>query len=71
MHPGTAQHGEQVAFGALLATRLQGGDWRELRDFMRAAGLEDAAAGFGLSAAGHRRRRARRAVDAARTGTRS
>ena len=50
MHPGTAQHGEQVAFGALLATRLQGGDWRGLRDFMRAAGLGDAAAGFGLPA---------------------
>ena len=50
LHPGTAQHGEQVAFGALLATRLQGGDWRGLRDFMRAAGLGDAAAGFGLPA---------------------
>ena len=48
LHPGTAQHGEQVAFGALLATRLQGGDWRSLRDFMRAVGLGDAAAGFGL-----------------------
>ena len=50
LHPGTAQHGEQVAFGALLATRLQGGDWRGLREFMRDAGLQDAAAGFGLSA---------------------
>ncbi len=50
LHPGTAQHGEQVAFGALLATHLQGGDWRGLRDFMRAAGLQEAAAGFGLSA---------------------
>jgi glycerol-1-phosphate dehydrogenase [NAD(P)+] len=50
LHPGTAQHGEQVAFGALLATRLQGGDWRRLREFMRAAGLSDAAAGFGLPA---------------------
>jgi glycerol-1-phosphate dehydrogenase [NAD(P)+] len=50
LHPGTAQHGEQVAFGALLATHLQGGDWHELRDFMRAAGLGEAAAGFGLPA---------------------
>ena len=49
LHPGTAQHGEQVAFGALIATRLQGGDWRGLREFMFAAGLEAAAAGFGLS----------------------
>jgi glycerol-1-phosphate dehydrogenase [NAD(P)+] len=46
--PGTAQHGEQVAFGALVATRLQGGDWRGLRGFMRSAGLGAAAAGFGL-----------------------
>ncbi len=50
LHPGTAQHGEQVAFGALLATHLQGGDWRGLCEFMRAAGLQDAATGFGLSA---------------------
>ena len=50
LHPGTAQHGEQVAFGALLATRLQGGDWRGLRAFMYEAGLGDAAAGFGLAA---------------------
>jgi glycerol-1-phosphate dehydrogenase [NAD(P)+] len=49
-HPGTAQHGEQVAFGALIATRLQGRNWLELRDFMRAAGLHEAAAGFGLAA---------------------
>ena len=70
LHPGTAQHGEQVAFGALLATHLQGGDWRGLRDFMRAAGLQDAAAGFGLPAAGGRGGRARGSVDAARSGTR-
>ena len=46
LHPGTAQHGEQVAFGALLATRLQGGDWRALRSFMVAAGMHDAAGGL-------------------------
>ena len=50
MHPGTAQHGEQVAFGALIATRLQGGDWQALREFMLRAGLGEAAAGFGLPA---------------------
>ena len=50
LHPGTAQHGEQVAFGAVLATHLQGGDWRGLRDFLRAAGLQEAARGFGLPA---------------------
>ena len=50
LHPGTAQHGEQVAFGALLATHLQDGDWEGLRDFMLASGLREAARGFGLSA---------------------
>jgi glycerol-1-phosphate dehydrogenase [NAD(P)+] len=47
--PGTAQHGEQVAFGTLVATRLQGGDWRSLREFMLAAGMSAAASGFGLA----------------------
>ena len=46
--PGTAQHGEQVAFGTLVAMHLQGGDWRSLREFMLAAGMSAAAAGFGL-----------------------
>jgi glycerol-1-phosphate dehydrogenase [NAD(P)+] len=49
-HPGTAQHGEQVAFGTLIATRLQGRNWLELRNFMLAAGLHEAARGFGLAA---------------------
>jgi glycerol-1-phosphate dehydrogenase [NAD(P)+] len=48
LHPGTAQHGEQVAFGALVATRLQGGDWGALRQFMLAAGMTCPVAGFGL-----------------------
>ena len=48
LHPGTAQHGEQVAFGALVATRLQGGDWGALRAFMLSAGMAGPAAGFGL-----------------------
>ena len=52
LHPGTAQHGEQVAFGALVATRLQGGDWGALREFMLAAGMDGA--GGGLRAAGSR-----------------
>jgi len=50
LRPGTAQHGEQVAFGSLVATHLQGGDWRALREFMVAAGMTGAAGGFGLSA---------------------
>ncbi len=28
LHPGTASHGEQVAFGTLVCTLLQGEDWR-------------------------------------------
>jgi glycerol-1-phosphate dehydrogenase [NAD(P)+] len=48
LHPGTAQHGEQVAFGTLVCTRLQGADWRSLRAFLAAAGLTNAIAGFGL-----------------------
>jgi glycerol-1-phosphate dehydrogenase [NAD(P)+] len=50
LRPGTAQHGEQVAFGALVATCLQGGDWVALRDLMVAAGMSGAASGLGLSA---------------------
>jgi glycerol-1-phosphate dehydrogenase [NAD(P)+] len=50
LYPGTAQHGEQVAFGAVVCTRLQGADWRSLRSFLAAAGLERAIAGFRLSA---------------------
>jgi glycerol-1-phosphate dehydrogenase [NAD(P)+] len=48
LRPGTAQHGEQVAFGTLIATHLQGGDWRSLREFMLAAGMSAACCGFGL-----------------------
>jgi glycerol-1-phosphate dehydrogenase [NAD(P)+] len=48
LRPGTAQHGEQVAFGALVATHLQGGDWMRLREFMLSAGMTDAVSGFGL-----------------------
>jgi glycerol-1-phosphate dehydrogenase [NAD(P)+] len=49
LRPGTAQHGDQVAFGSLVATHLQGGDWRAMREFMMSAGLTDAAQGFGLA----------------------
>ncbi|MEX0993166.1 MAG: iron-containing alcohol dehydrogenase [Solirubrobacterales bacterium] len=49
LRPGTAAHGEQVAFGSLLAARLHGADWRSLQSFLRSAGMERAASGFGLS----------------------
>jgi glycerol-1-phosphate dehydrogenase [NAD(P)+] len=50
LHPGTAAHGEQVAFGAIVCARLQGEDWRGLAALLRSAGLERAARGFGLPA---------------------
>jgi glycerol-1-phosphate dehydrogenase [NAD(P)+] len=49
LYPGTAQHGEQVAFGTLVCTRLQGEDWRSLKEFLAGAGLAGAVGGFGLS----------------------
>lgn len=49
LHPGLAAHGEQVAFGTLLAARLQGEGWRALRATLVDAGLERAAHGFGLA----------------------
>jgi glycerol-1-phosphate dehydrogenase [NAD(P)+] len=49
LYPGTARHGEQVAFGAILCSHLQGEDWRSLERLMREAGMKRAASGFGLS----------------------
>lgn len=46
--PGTAMHGEQAAFGTLVAAYLQGSDWRALRDTLATAGLRGAMSGFGL-----------------------
>ncbi len=51
LEPGTAAHGEQVAFGTLIATALQGGDPAEPRALMAAAGLNGALTGFGISPA--------------------
>jgi len=48
LHPGTATHGEQVAFGTLVCTLLQGEDWRPTRECMAAAGMDRALEGFGL-----------------------
>jgi glycerol-1-phosphate dehydrogenase [NAD(P)+] len=48
LRPGTATHGEQVAFGALVCSRLQDEDWRPLRAQMAAAGMERALRGFDL-----------------------
>ena len=48
LYPGTAQHGEQVAFGSVLCARLQGEDWQALRQFLLAAGMGHSATGLGL-----------------------
>lgn len=51
LEPGTAPHGEQVAFGTLVATALQRGLIVDLRERLEAAGLRGALGGFGLGAA--------------------
>jgi glycerol-1-phosphate dehydrogenase [NAD(P)+] len=51
LYPGTAAHGEQVAFGSILSARFQGEDWRTLKDLLLAAGMENAASGIGLTKA--------------------
>jgi glycerol-1-phosphate dehydrogenase [NAD(P)+] len=48
LEPGTAAHGEQVAFGALVATKLQGGDVELLRESISAVGMKGALSGFNL-----------------------
>ncbi len=49
LRPDIALHGEQVAFGAVIATRLQDHDWQSLAEFLRSAGMESATTGFGLT----------------------
>jgi glycerol-1-phosphate dehydrogenase [NAD(P)+] len=49
LYPGTARHGEQVAFGAMLCSRLQEEDWRALKAVLVDAGMDRAVCGFGLS----------------------
>ncbi|MGK2878985.1 MAG: iron-containing alcohol dehydrogenase [Solirubrobacterales bacterium] len=51
LEPGTATHGEQVAFGSLVATQLQGGDVEAVREIIAAVGMKGALTGFGLGAA--------------------
>ncbi len=51
LEPGTAPHGEQVAFGTLVATALQGGDVGRVRGELESVGMRAALTGFGLSPA--------------------
>ncbi|MBJ7353480.1 MAG: iron-containing alcohol dehydrogenase [Thermoleophilaceae bacterium] len=48
--PGTATHGEQVAFGTLISTQLQGGDVAAVREMIAAVGMKGALSGFDLGA---------------------
>lgn len=50
LEPGTATHGEQVAFGTLVATKLQGGDVSTVRQSIAAVGMKGALTGFDLGA---------------------
>lgn len=49
LEPGTASHGEQVAFGTLLAMEMQGDDSEPTMKLLASAGLNGALTGFGLT----------------------
>lgn len=51
LEPGTAPHGEQVAFGTLIVTALQGGDTARVRATLDAIGMKAALGGFGIDPA--------------------
>ncbi|MFY9263922.1 MAG: iron-containing alcohol dehydrogenase [Solirubrobacterales bacterium] len=51
LEPGTASHGEQVAFGTIVATALRGGDVDRAREMVASAGMTAAVAGFGIAPA--------------------
>lgn len=49
LQPGMAEHGKQVAFGTLVAAKLQGEDASSIADLLRSAGIEGPLSGFGLA----------------------
>lgn len=49
LEPGTAPHGEQVAFGTLVVTALQGGDVARVQRELAQVGMKSALAGFGIA----------------------
>ncbi len=51
LEPGTAPHGEQVAFGTLVATALQGGDVARVQRELTESGMRAALGGFGIAPA--------------------
>lgn len=48
LEPGTASHGEQVAFGTLVATTMQHGDVDKVRHLIKSSGMTAALVGFGI-----------------------
>ena len=46
--PGKAYHGEQVGVGSILMMYLHGGDWRRLRDALKAVGAPTTARELGI-----------------------
>lgn len=46
--PGKAMHGEQCGLGALMMMKLHGGDWKRIRDTLKAIGAPTTAADVGL-----------------------
>ncbi|HLE97315.1 MAG TPA: NAD(P)-dependent glycerol-1-phosphate dehydrogenase [Candidatus Thermoplasmatota archaeon] len=46
--PGRALHGEQCGFGSILTMYLHGGDWRRIRDALRAVGAPTTADELGI-----------------------
>lgn len=49
--PGKAMHGEQVGVGSILTMYLHGGDWKKIRDALRAIGCPTTAKELGISKA--------------------
>lgn len=49
LHPGKALHGEQCGVGCIMMMSLHGGDWKEIRDALKAVGAPTTASELGLS----------------------
>lgn len=49
--PGVAMHGEQCGVGAIMMMRLHRGDWRQVRDALKAVGAPTSAKGLGHTTA--------------------
>ncbi len=48
--PGKAMHGEQVGIGTIIMMELHGGDWQDVRDFLKSIGAPTTAEELGIPA---------------------